>query len=126
MGTGAAALRASVAEGRMRKGIALAVLAAALLAGPAEAACSSCCPSEAQRELALGSESCCGDNCAPILERAPADSVPAGGHRSWPGPIAAAVAVAPIPLPEPSAASTAAAAFDLPPPLLLRPSQLRL
>jgi hypothetical protein len=125
MGTGAAALRASVAEGRMRKGISLAVLAAALLAGPAEAACSSCCPSEAQRELALGTENCCGDECAPILERAPADSVPAGGHRSWPGPIAA-VAVAPIPLPEPSAVSTAAAAFDLPPPLLLRPSQLRL
>ena len=110
----------------MRKGIALAVLGAALLAGPAEAACSSCCPSQGQRELALGSESCCGDECAPILERAPADAVPAGFHHSCTTPDAVAVAASPIPIPRLSAFSVATAAFDLPPPEQPRPSPLRL
>src|SRR5262249_43660419 len=102
------------------------VLAAALLSGPAEAACSSCCPSESERELALGSENCCGDNCAPILERAPADSIPAGGYRSLAAPVAVTVAAASIPLPEFGAAPPAAAAFALPPPPQPRPSPLRL
>lgn len=113
-----------VAGTRMRNAIVFSVLAASLLAFPAEAACSSCCPSEPQRELAFGSASCCGDQCEPTLERAPADPVPAASYRSDLGPTAATVS--PVPPPERVAAALAAAAFDLPPPPLLRPSPLRL
>jgi hypothetical protein len=126
MGAAAPLLAASVTTGRIRRGIALSVLLAALLAGPAGAACSSCCLSEPPRELALGSESCCGDNCAPILERAPADSIPAGLLRGCAAPTAVSAAAAPVLLPEFRSVSPSPAAFDLPPPPLLRLSPLRL
>src|ERR1700758_2435426 len=112
MGAAASALPASVTARRIRRGIGLSVLAAVLLAGPAEAACSSCCPSEPQRELALGAMDCCGNQCAPSLERAPADSVPAGAYRSCPAPVSIAVAGAEVSRPSRISGAPAAAAFD--------------
>src|SRR5262245_15679201 len=126
MGAAAPVLRPTVIANRTRRGVALSLLAAAMLAGPVQAACSSCCPPEPQRELAVGPMDCCGDQCAPSLERAPADSVPAGSYRSCPASTSIAFAAATIPLPGRVSDAPAAASFALPPPPLPAPSPPRL
>lgn len=58
-----------------RRAVFVPVLALALLAGPAAAVCSACCPASDERLAIMSMPACCG-NCEPSVESAK-DRVPA-------------------------------------------------
>ena len=105
----------------------LAFLAIALLAGPIQAECSSCCPSPTEGNLEIGSLGCCGSPCGATLERPDSDRAATSVERhSFDLVVMSGAALAPH-SGDLRAGEISSASFDLPPPVpSSTPSPLRL
>jgi hypothetical protein len=99
---------------RNQRLVCLVALVFALLAGPVEAACSSCCPTLPERTLGIGPAGCCADQCGVTIERADADRAAVNVPRACLDS-AAVDAVVTSPLVDGQPAALAPAAFDLSP-----------
>src|SRR5262249_35456830 len=104
----------------------LAFLAIALLAGPIQAECSSCCPSPTEGNLEIGSLGCCGSPCGATLERPDSDRASTSIERHSFDLVAMSVVLPPLPG-DLRAGQISPTSFDLPPPTpSSTPSPLRL
>lgn len=108
------------------RSVVLLFFALGLLAGPASAECSSCCPSPAERTVEIGSLGCCGGPCGVTLERPDSDRAATSVQKN--SVDISTTSVVELPLSDAlRAGDLTLSAFDLPPPSSYStPSPLRL
>jgi hypothetical protein len=113
-------------EVRAGRFVGLWILAFTLLAGPVQAECASCCPSDSEQNLEIGSLGCCGNPCGVAFERPDSDRAATSIERHSFGLVVMSTVATPL-SGDLRAGEISSATFDLSPPVpSSTPSPLRL